>query len=89
MKSFDIDGTNWLDLRTKGFVHAKAFLTDSELTRVSDDYRAQAVKARTNGNYDAPLASPLLTRSLDAKVAAVTDVWSGLKLVIRKENRPR
>jgi len=65
--------TNWADLRTKGFVHAKAFLSDSELSRVSDDYRAQAVKARTNGNYDAPLASPLLTRSLDAKVAAVCD----------------
>jgi len=26
---------------------------------------------------------------VDIKVAAVTEVWSGLKLVIRKENRPR
>jgi ectoine hydroxylase-related dioxygenase (phytanoyl-CoA dioxygenase family) len=73
MKPFDIDGVSWLDLRTKGFVHAKAFLTDGELSRVIDDYRAQAVKARTNGNYDAPLASPLLTRSLESKVASVSD----------------
>lgn len=73
MDPFNPDGVNWLDLRTKGFVHAKGFLTEDELSRVSDDYRAQAVKARTNGNYDAPLASPLLTRSLDSKVSSVTD----------------
>jgi hypothetical protein len=61
---------NWCDLRTKGFVHAKSFLTEHELTRLRDDYQAQATKSRANGNYDVPLASPLVTRSLEGKLAA-------------------
>lgn len=52
---------------------------------VSWPKRASGVASDVNGDVIRELAFPL--GLVDVKVCAVDDTWSGLKLVIRKENR--
>ena len=47
----------------------------------------KAAKIETDVTEDAIRASALKTDLVDVKVCAVTDIWSGLKLVIRKHLR--
>ena len=48
----------------------------------------KASKVPTDLTEDVIRALALTTTLVDVKVCAVDDIWSGLKLVIRKEHRP-
>jgi hypothetical protein len=41
------------------------------------------------GYSGTPLVKKLANRLVDNKVAAIDETWSGLRLVIRLEDRPR
>jgi len=47
----------------------------------------QAAKVPTDLTGDVVRASVLATKLVDVKVCAISDVWSGLKVVWRKEHR--
>ncbi len=81
-------------------VHVFAF-SKAELSKALNDYRAKvkptatiwvswpkkSAKVPTDITEDTVRELALPLGFVDIKVCAVTDVWSGLKLVIRKENR--
>ena len=48
----------------------------------------KASKVVTDVTEDVIREAALKLRLVDVKVCAVTDIWSGLKLMIRKELRP-
>jgi hypothetical protein len=63
----------WGELATRGYVHVRQFLSEQELLKVQKDYRAQFAKTAANGNYEVPVASPLLTWSFESKLQNVAE----------------
>ena len=66
---------------------ARTAMTQDGSLRVS--WHKKSAKIRTDVTEDEIRARALKTDLVDVKVCAVTDIWSGLKLVIRKELRQK
>ena len=47
----------------------------------------KAAKVETDMDFDVVQKTGLAGRMVDVKVSAIDDTWSGLKFVVRKENR--
>ena len=65
--------------------HARRAMTTDGAIWVS--WYKKAAKIETDVTEDAIRARALKTDLVDVKVCAVTDIWSGLKLVVRKHLR--
>jgi hypothetical protein len=72
----------WSDLKSKGFVHVRNFLTDVEIDWLREDYSIQSRKPRVNGNYDVPAISQTITWRLERKMREVGDLVSAAAGVI-------
>jgi hypothetical protein len=75
-----------------GFLHAVLSTLRNELAQdgfVWVSWPKKAAKVPTNITEDAIREIALPLGFVDIKVCAVSEVWSGLKLVIRKSNREK
>ena len=99
-----VRGTNWgkaLPARTFDLIHAFTTRHDEIARHLSElqaalkpdgaiwvSWPKKAAKLATDVTEDVVRAEALKLDLVDVKVAAIDAVWSGLKLVIRKERRP-
>jgi ectoine hydroxylase-related dioxygenase (phytanoyl-CoA dioxygenase family) len=70
----------WQELKDKGYVHIKKFLTDAELLVLRDDWteRSKATKGSANGNYPIVDVTQRTIWRFHRKVKAVTDTVSAV-----------
>lgn len=72
--SFTITDFPALDLKSKGYVHIRGFLSERELLLLREDFERQSVKVNANGNYDTPVASQMLIWKFERSMKVVGDV---------------
>ena len=63
-------GVPWHDLRNRGFVHVRGFLSADDLQEFRQDYARRRVLRRQNVNYDVPNVSDATVWRLEPKLAA-------------------
>ena len=71
--STDIAHTRWQDLKTRGFVHVKGFLSPLDLQFLCDDYAQNRGKDSDNGNYAVGNASWLSVMRLESKIRSTSN----------------
>lgn len=65
----------WRDIKEKGYLHIRKFLTDAELLLLQNDWleRSKAIKGSTNGNYPVVDVPQGIVWRFHRKIKAVTD----------------
>jgi hypothetical protein len=71
----DYGNLHWQDIKYKGYLHVKGFLSGSEIQMLCDDWakRSAAVKGSANGNYPLVDISQIIVWRLQRKINSVAD----------------
>jgi hypothetical protein len=71
--TYDLNNQSWQDIRHKGYLHIKGFLTEFELQLFQSDWSARKWDDSGNGNYSIVDVPHTLVGRLDNKMRAVSD----------------